>query len=199
MAVKRTYGCDACGLEWTVTHASGEDPFPSCPVCEAKSAWRPKGFRTRGAKTRAIDREKEIAAKQYGLSDMNDGTRQGDIAAKMPSPPTTAQREAQIRSNAEISRVIAETTAGKADPGIQAAVKAFNGDNSAMAELAPQAAMITAAATGQNQQVLAMAKQATMETKAANGGSPMELLHRGLKSGKHDITRANIIARAPLS
>jgi len=90
MAIVRTYCCDLCGAKFDKLHFDRSEPPPPCPGCEALQARQvPAGFAITGSKSKAVDITQNIVEKDYGLTDMRDNLREGDIAA--PRLPTHLQ------------------------------------------------------------------------------------------------------------
>jgi hypothetical protein len=88
MAVVRTYECGECGSRFDKLHFDRADPAPPCPGCAALSAKQtqvPGGFAIKSDKSRAVDITQKICEEDYGMSDMNDRQREGDLAFKTPS------------------------------------------------------------------------------------------------------------------
>lgn len=95
MPVTRRYACDQCDHEWTYLHLSRDEPYPECPECAAQAAASlPTLFAITTVKAKAVDHAFRIAQEDYGMTDMNDASREGDIAAKAPPPIQTAEAEA---------------------------------------------------------------------------------------------------------
>lgn len=99
----RTYRCEDCGDTFDVTCESN-DGDPDCPFCSKVLAWQPERFSIGTNKSRALDVTQQIIEQDYGLSDLNDNLREGDIAAKGPAPLTTSQVEAENRAMAEAAQ-----------------------------------------------------------------------------------------------
>lgn len=89
----RTYRCNDCGDAFEVTLDSGDAGDPDCPYCAQVLQWQPTSFSIKTNRSRALDITQEIVEQDYGLSDMKDGLREGDIAAKTPIR-SRAEREA---------------------------------------------------------------------------------------------------------
>lgn len=101
MPVTRTYRCTDCGAQFTHFHMGRDEPYPACPHCppvaapapaEAKPVeWVPQGFAITTNKAKAIDYTQHMAETQFGLSNLKDNLRAGDIAA--PSAPGPSSQE----------------------------------------------------------------------------------------------------------
>lgn len=105
MPVTRTYRCgtEACGHVFKHFHSRMDEPYPPCPQCGDDPNWVPTSFNTTTVKSKAIDIATDMMA-DYGLSDMADNTRPGDIAAKGPAPVQTAERDQMMQSLSEMSQ-----------------------------------------------------------------------------------------------
>lgn len=129
--IRRTYACDECTFEWTVS-CEWDSPIPDCPVCEqvARQEFKPIAIGTN--KGKAIDYAQQMAEQDYGLTDMNDNMRAGDIAAKGPPPVQTAEAEMLTRQAVEMTRgLAADATAGR--PDLQKQVANFWGGGQGVA------------------------------------------------------------------
>lgn len=201
MPVIRTYQCEACAFTFQYTHPRSDDPYPPCPNCQANDpAWRPQGFRMRSTRAKAAKVAQNILEKDYGLTNFNDGAREGEVAAKGLAPQTTAEREKMVQQISESTRQYAEAMRGTLSPETQAAVKdtsqIFGATNGQMAAVAanPQIPRNI-----NDDQMMTYAKVGTAGGKQVNGGmTPTQLLHSGLKSGRVDPLRMGIMAKAPL-
>ena len=82
MAIVRTYMCDECGTKFDKLHFESSEPAPPCPGCEALSARQtPAGFSIGTTKGQALDITQRIVEEDYGMSNMRDNMREGDVAA----------------------------------------------------------------------------------------------------------------------
>lgn len=99
MPVTRVYECDACQHRFSWLHLKSDEPrLTDCPQCEAASVEsRPNGFNITTAKAKAVDATYKIAEESLGVTDMKDGTRQGDVAVMPPPAMQTAERETITR------------------------------------------------------------------------------------------------------
>lgn len=87
MAIVRTYCCDDCGTRFDKLHFDRSEPAPECPGCQAIASRQvPAGFSIGGNAAKAGDIAQDIMEKDYGLTNMRDNLRAGDIAAV--TPPT---------------------------------------------------------------------------------------------------------------
>jgi DNA-directed RNA polymerase subunit RPC12/RpoP len=188
--IRRTYGCNACNREWTLLHDSSDETCTSCPYCGAGAGWRPKPLRIKTNKSRAVDIAQQ-EMERMGHANFRDGNREGDVAAMGLAPQHTAEKEAMIRQTVQATREMANAMTGTISPEMQASLKQFNSQSPATAPAAPPQGQVVPL----NPQIMAQAKQATSETKSQNGGSPMELLHRGVKTQADPIKTARMMAR----
>lgn len=100
---RKTYQCLDCGhqFRWVHTGEPGDDPeCPKCPkTAEPPPApkWVPPRIAIGTTKGRVIDYVQSMVETDFGMTDMNDGQREGDVAFKGPAPLQTAEREATIR------------------------------------------------------------------------------------------------------
>jgi hypothetical protein len=178
MPVTRRYECDECAYQWTFLHLNRDEPYPDCPQC-AESAARsmPTLFAITTNKAKAIDMAQKIAEEDYGMTDMNDNLREGDIAVKAPPLVQTAEAEALTQAvkgmNPELTESQAQAVKGFWQPGSSTA--------SSMANVAAPAA--------------AAARQL--------GADPVEMLHKSEKAAAKQNPRGgpklNIVGRAKLS
>lgn len=124
--ITRSYECIDCNTLFEADHASGDEPFPDCPVCSKVLEWRPKPFAITGIKSKAIDITQEILETDYQLSNIKDNNREGDVAAIMPTE-TTQQREARMRIESEVKELAAQVKGAPENNAQAAAVSAFWG------------------------------------------------------------------------
>lgn len=105
MPVTRTYKCstEACGHEFKHFHYRGDEPYPKCPQCGDDPNWVPTSFATTTVKAKAMDYAANMMG-DYGLTDMADSGRAGDVAAKGPAPIQSAERDQIMQSMAEVEQ-----------------------------------------------------------------------------------------------
>lgn len=164
MAVTRRYLCD-CGHEWTKLHFDRADPVPECPSCEVRGeasapAEIPGTFAITGDRSRAIDFAQKMAEEDYGLTDMNDNMREGDVAAKGPRPAQTAEVEAAVM---QLKEAVPELSGEQAEMTKNFWMKGPQQGSPEMAALA-STAMANAGPTRES------------------GSDPLALLHQGQKA-----------------
>ena len=85
MAIVRTYHCDDCGTTFDKLHFDRADPAPECPGCQALASKQvPAGFSINGNASKAGDIAQNILEKDYGMTDIRDRQREGDISTITP-------------------------------------------------------------------------------------------------------------------
>lgn len=199
--IRRTYACDACNLEWTVTHDHSDEPVPPCPVCELKSRWQPKPLRIKTNKSRAMDLAQKTA-EQMGLSDMKSSTREGEAVAMGPREPTRSENEAVMSQTVQAMRELANKSAGE----VSAPMKQFlDGSKETLfdptAPLQAPTSLIGQQAPGNvvpltQSPAYQAAKVATAQAKSLTGGeSPTGMLHKAMKHETRDPLRSGIMAK----
>lgn len=177
----RTYGCDTCGETFEVTLDNSDAPEPDCPYCrDVVLQWRPGMFNVKTNKSRAMDIAQDIAEKDYGLTNMRDNMREGDIAAVMPTAPKTADVDAIMQVQQEIA---AQTGQVMNEEQKRAAAGFWAGGAAKAAAMPPT-------------QALGIARGAAKEADAM-GANPMKLLHAAGKKG-HLPNNYRIVARDKL-
>jgi len=142
-------------------------PMPDCPICVPDlTPFEAKAPALLTNKAKAIDIAQKVAEESFGLTDMNDGNRPGDLIVKKPSPIQTSEAEAITREMVEAGLGTPET-----GPELKQYVESFfgaaNPQSMAMqAQTVAQAAAPAAAADARQQ-----------------GRDPLALLH-GAKGQK---------------
>ena len=182
MPVTRTYLCDDCGYRFTQFHMNRDEVAPDCPSCYAATHSVPGGFNITTNKAKAMDMVQKIAEEDYGLTNMRDNGRDGDVAAMGPAPVQSSEAE-------QLTRQMMEATPQMNDQQA-AAVNAFwkNSMSGAPApgipgpELSPEA-----------RRDLLLAQGAAASTQATGlGADPVGLLHEAGKRGMAD-TKLDIV------
>lgn len=91
MAIVRTYECPDCTertgqtFRFDKLHFDRNEPAPECPGCRALAAVQvPAGFSIKGNASRAGDITQKIVEQDYGLTNMADRQREGDLAVITP-------------------------------------------------------------------------------------------------------------------
>ena len=102
MAIRGTYHCDQCDQRFTGWRET-DGPYPDCPTCGSGGSWAPQAPAILGNRSKAIDYAQRMAEEDYGLTDMNDNMRPGDVVAKGPSPIQTAEADQITREMIEAS------------------------------------------------------------------------------------------------
>src|SRR5262245_10376379 len=91
--IRRTYACDDCETQFEVDCESGNDGDPDCPNCSKVLQWVPARVNIGTVKGKAIDVTQKIIEEDFGLTNLNDNNREGDVAYKAAAPMQTAERE----------------------------------------------------------------------------------------------------------
>ncbi len=118
MAVVRHYECD-CGCKFEKFHFEKPIELPECPACSILTrpgAQVPAGFSIGSSKSKAMDLTQKIVEEDYGMSNMKDNLRVGDVAAM--TPPAIAPAVAGFFNAGARPMVPAVTM-----PGVLAAAK----------------------------------------------------------------------------
>lgn len=161
MAIYGTYRCDDCNTEFKGWRES-DGPYPDCPSCASPGAWAPQTPNIIGIKARAIDIAQRMAEETFGLTDINDNQRKGDIAAKAPAPINTAEADAMTRE-----LIAAGLGTPEVAPHLQGYVKNFFGaGNNGGGMMVDPAASIQGAAPA-------------AAAARTDGADPIALLHKG--------------------
>jgi len=201
--IRRTYACDACTLEWTVTHDSSDEPYPPCPVCTVKAEWVPKPLRIKTNKSRAVDIAQKTA-EQMGLTNMKDNTRDGESVAMGPPTPSQANSDAVMHQTVDAMRQLANRSAGTVSPQMAEFLGATGQsltDPTAPLQAPTQLVGAPPANTGNvvpltQSPAYQAAKVATAQGKALTGGeSPTGMLHKAMKHQTRDPLRSGIMAK----
>lgn len=119
----RTYQCDDCGYRIECRVVTGDEAAPDCPKCETitrKEITSP--HIQNGALVKAVGIAEDMMRNDYGMTNMRDNLRPGDVAAMAPAPMQTAERNVIQQQVAELAGPAA---AASLDPGIEKAVKNF--------------------------------------------------------------------------
>ncbi len=95
--VRRTWYCDECEHQWNTVDEPGSADLPECPMCAAEPEQVLKPFGVKTNVSRAVEAAHRMVETDYGMTDMNDNLRPGDIAAKGPASMQTAEAEAITR------------------------------------------------------------------------------------------------------
>jgi hypothetical protein len=179
----RTYQCNECAVVFDVEMDSGSDGDPDCPECAKVLQWIPGEFSIKTSKSRAIDYTQKMVEADYGMTDMNDGSREGDIAAKAPAPMQTAEQDQIAQSVMEYVR---ETTTLPAS---------FKQPTPPQAQAVPITPTWGTQAPAINTNTIS-AQAALAAAKVGPGSevNAMTILQQGIKSG-HLAAKARIISR----
>ena len=176
MPVTRTYVCDDCQYEFSAFHMNRDEPPPECPACYAATHAIPGRFNITSARSKAIDLTQQIAEQDFGLTNIRDNSRAGDIAALPPPPVQTAEAEMLTRQMKE--------AAPQMDDQKAALVNAF-WKNSMTGGAAPGAGASGLSAEQERDALLAQGQVAAAQANGL-GADPVGLLHEAGKRGMAD-------------
>lgn len=183
MPITRRYLCDDCQHEWTQLHWTREEPVPDCPMCETDTARSiPGTFAIKTNVSRAVDYAWEMAQERYGMTDMNDHLKEGDVAAKPPAPIQSAEAEQITRELMKVAQaqgVDLSSQSGLAAADMNAQVKNF-WQPSGSPELLQQTVAPAAAAA------------------RADGSDPVQVLHEGAKVATGGRMPLDVVGRAKI-
>ena len=182
MPVTRTYLCDDCGYRFTQLHMNRDEAAPDCPACYAAATHSvPGGFNITGNKSKAMDMVQKIAEEDYGLTNMRDGARDGEVAAMGPSQVQSAEAE-------QLTRQMMDATP-QMDPHQAAAVNSFW--KNSMSGAPTQAAGPEISPEARRDMLLAQGALASSQSSGL-GADPVGLLHEAGKRGMAD-TKLEIV------
>lgn len=177
--IVRTYECTDCNTIFEVSHDSGNDPIPDCPICSRVLEWKPQGFAITTNKSKAIDYTQKVVEEDFGLTNMRDNTREGDVAFIAPRK-TAAELDAIGQRESEAGREVVKRMT-EISPEHKKQVDNFFGGQ--------------AVTVGQNripaQQMIAMGKSGP-----GADVDPMAMFHRGVKEGHIPKMQTRVVARA---
>lgn len=193
--VKLLLRCDECGFQFH-HYQDKRDPAPvDCPECVAAGTVGKDEERERiegeeriarmvesgippampTAKSKAMKVAEEMMT-DFGMTNMNDSGRAGDIAAKAPTPPQTAEVEQMTRAMAEAGQFKNDAEADQ----FKKAAKSFWQPGHAQAQ--PEAL----------KKHVERAPMAAAQARA-DGVDPVSLFHKAGKAG-HLRRKPNIVA-----
>lgn len=188
--LRRRYQCEECKWVFEARHASTDEPPPPCPICPPPAADATASVPSYVApmpginttKSKAIDLAQQIAEEDYGLTDIRDNQRVGDIAIKGEAAMSTSEREAAIREMVQYEQ---QTHAAVAAP-LPTGPTAPDGTRNVLVDPALQKdnywqgnAGGTAETTVGSTEIAAHASREA----AAQGVDPVGILERGRKTG----------------
>lgn len=116
MAVMFNYRCRDCGTVFEHRKEHSGDADPECPACAAGVHRLPPRVNIKSDRSRAVDTMFKIAQEDYGMTDMKDNLREGDIAAPTPKPLPAAQQKLIDGMSANSAGLLATARAASADP-----------------------------------------------------------------------------------
>ena len=166
------YHCDVCDLTFQGFREI-DGPLPDCPICVPDlTPFEAKAPAILTNRAKAIDIAQKVAEESFGLTDMKDNNRPGDVIVKSPSPIQTAEAEAITRELVEAGVGTAETA-----PELKQYVESFFGASN------PQSMAMQA------QTVAQAAAPAAAADARRQGRDPLALLHgaKGQKGEGHGI------------
>lgn len=135
-----TYYCDECDLTFK-SFREVDGPMPDCPICVPdETPFEAKAPALLTNKAKAIDIAQKVAEESFGLTDMKDNNRPGDVIVKTPSPIQTAESEAITREMMAYTNATPEQA-----PHLQDYVKNFFGAAQNMPSANPDAVIKGAA------------------------------------------------------
>lgn len=180
--VRRTWYCDACEHKWVVVTDADDPTIPSCPMCldEPVQHFEPFGVKTNAS--RAVEFAHKMAERDFGVTDLNDHLKKGDIAHKAPPPIQNAEAEAITQAILDAGGVPDRQRVAE---HLKPLVKGFFGANGAAA--GPQQGPIKQAidnAVATAPVAAAMARQ--------EGSDPVALLHEAGKQGLDPTSKKNL-------
>lgn len=177
MAIYGTYRCEDCDTTFKGWREN-EGPYPDCPHCGEAGGWAPQAPNRIGIKAKAIDIAQRVAEESFGMTNMRDNQRAGDIAALPPSPIQTAEADAITRE-----MVGAGFGTPEVAPHLQEYVKNFFG--------------ATSAGGGMTVDPMASIQGAAPAAQAARtqGADPIALLHSAKGHGV-GIENLNVVGRS---
>lgn len=199
--LRRRYRCEDCNLVFDARHESADEPPPPCPRCPPESAAEPAYIAPMPAlnttKAKAIDLAQQMAEEDYGLTDINDNQRAGDIAYKPPPPMSTAEREREIREMVEReAQVAASLPTGLIMPDGSRGVVSEEQRNVLVDPSMQAANYWQGNAGGFAEQTVGDSATAAAASAAAReqGVDPVGILERGRKEGNMPM-RLNVVGR----
>lgn len=173
MPVTRTYVCDDCQYEFSQFHMNRDEPAPECPACYAATHSIPGRFNITSARSKAVDLTQKIAEEDFGLTNIRDNSRAGDIAALPPSQVQTAEAEMLTRQMKEAAPQMDEQKAEL--------VNAFW--KNSMSGATPPGAGTPGMTREQERDALLAQGQIASAQATGLGADPVGLLHEAGKRG----------------
>ena len=104
MTIIRTYRCNDCSEVFEVTLEHGDMGDPDCPYCAIEMQWQPRPFHITSNKAKAVDIAQKSIEADFGLTDFNDRTKEGETVAMAPKALTTAQHDTVMQQTSEIAQ-----------------------------------------------------------------------------------------------
>lgn len=196
--IRRRYHCDACNFTWEVRLDNPDEPTPDCPRCVAAGAtggvaYVPPMPALGTTKGKAIDLAQRIAEEDYGMTDMNDNQRAGDIAFKGPAPMQTAEAEKQLREMMEYQAQMGPAAPLPDGPTAPDGTRQLLVDKQLQKENYWQGSAGGSAETTVGQ---AEAARAASDAARRQGVDPVGILEQGRSSGNMPF-RVNAVGAVP--
>ncbi len=107
---KTTFNCTSCGNRWSVIDKEKTTEIPACPQCQTLKQYEIRevvggtpdaparvGPIIGSNKSKAVDAVYRMAEQDYGMTDMKDNLRPGDIAYKMPTEQVSPEMQQQLQ------------------------------------------------------------------------------------------------------
>ena len=180
------FHCDVCDLIFEIRHEGALEVVPDCPACLVAgrdgggSNWLAPMPAIGTTKGKAIDLAQKIAEEDYGLTDMNDNQRAGDIAFKGPAPMQGAEADRLIREMVEYQRQTGPAAPLPSGPLAPDGSRQVLVDPALQKENFWQGSQGGSAETTVGQQAAA---KAASDAARAQGVDPVGILERGRQSG----------------
>lgn len=174
----RTYRCNDCSEVFDVSFESGDMPDPDCPFCKIELQWLPRSFHISTNKSKAVDIAQKSIEADFGLTDFNDRTKEGETVAMTPRPETTAERETLMQTASEMTQqlkldVKAELQGVATPPHLKGQVEGFWSGTTAGPPQAATSTFLAGAKSGPEHDIGARTLQAMHRKAKELGISPV--------------------------
>ena len=143
---------------------------------EPDQVFRPIAIKTNAS--RAVEAAYAMAERDFGVTDIKDNLRQGDVPVKAPPPINTAEAEAMTRELVGAGAVREDVA-----PHLQPMIRNFWGAGGG-AGMAP--------AMAQQVAPMVQAAPAAAREARAEGSDPMAILHAAGKKGLDPTAKSNL-------
>lgn len=148
----RTYRCNDCSEVFDVSFENGDMPEPECPFCKIELQWMPRSFNISTNKGKAVDIAQKSIEADFGLTNFNDHTKEGETVAMGPRPETTSETDQTMQALHEIAQqrqLVKEEVQGLATPPhLKGQVEGFWSGSSAGPPQAATSAFLAGAKSG---------------------------------------------------